>query len=83
MCVKPSVNLMPRCLKHSKVLLKTHSKVPRLNEFRSMMLLSKTIHEMWRDHTYSAKETRQQKECWRGGGGEFEKGGKQYMGVFI
>ena len=43
--------------------LRSGTKIARLNIGRSIILSSKTAHQMWHDHL-SAKETRQQKEQW-------------------
>ena len=54
MC-QTSVNLMPCCIKHTQSPFGT--KVPRLEVCRSIILLSKIAHQMWRDYPHSQRKS--------------------------
>ena len=66
-CTSKKRHAFPTFSKFDALLLKTQqgatgTKVPRLHKCWFIISLSRTIHEMWPDHTHLAKEPRQQKE---------------------
>ena len=83
MC-QTAVNFMPCCIKHIEVLL-----VPRPDMCKSILLLSKIVHQMWHDHPFSQRNRATERTVgwglkvtgkWVGAGQNLKKGCGQYSG---
>ena len=75
---KPSVYLMPCCIKNSKL---AGTKLLRLDKVRSIILLSKSMHQICCDHAFTQRNKARKMVGWVGGMDKiWKREDKQYGG---